>query len=323
MSNRFLLIACGALGVLIGVLALPPLTAEDQQGNGAAPAGAAAAYRLAYKFQTGDVVRYESVQKSKFVSQFKGNAETSTNETHMRKAYRVVKVYEDGTADLETIIEWVRMKVDFGDGSLPTEFDSKDPASKTQAKFADVSRNIGKPQVRMRTSSTGKVLKVKEVAPVGPAPAGAQIQMKDVQGQDSYDFLTIFPAKALKVGEGWEDKSEVQVADNNLKKTVDVKTTYTLKAVDGDLATVGFKTVVLTPIRDNNIAIQLMQREPSGELVFDMRKGAVVTRSVTHDKSVINPAGNNTAMNSKGVQFERLVSETAAISDIETDKTKK
>lgn len=323
MSNRFLLVVCGAVGVMVGIVALSPLTADDQPAKGAQAAGPG--YVLAYKFHKGDVVRYESVQKSKFVSQFKGTAETSTNETHTRKAYRVVKVNEDGSAELETVIEWVKMIVDFGDGSVKTEFDSNDPGAKTQAKFADVYRNIGKPQARTQNSPSGKVLKVREMQLVTPAAAGAQlVKMKDMTGQDAYAFLTIFPDKPVKVGEDWKEKSEAMVTvDGNLKKPIDMERRYTLKSVDGDMATITFKTVILSPVKDNNIAIQLIQRETEGELVFDMKKGAVLSRNVSHGKSIINPAGNNTAMHSKGIALERLLTETAAISDIDTDTKKK
>lgn len=322
MSNRFLLALCGALGVMIGIVALSPLTAEDQPAN----ATSSASYKLAYKFQVGDVVRYETVQKSRFVSQFKGNAETSTSDTQTRKSYRVVKLNEDGSADLELVIEWVKMIVDFGDGSVPTEFDSKDPGAKTQKKFADVLRNIGKPQARMVTATTGKVKKVYEVRPIGPAPDGAPgIKLKDVSG-DEYDFLTVFPEKPVKVGEPWTEKIELKLAvdeNPNKKQTVELQRTYTLKEVDGDMATIAFRTIVKSVVKDKNIAIQLMQRQPSGKLVFDMRNGAVITRTVDIDESVINPAGNNTAMTSKSHLLERLMTETAAISDIDTDSTKK
>lgn len=323
MSQRLLLALCFGVVLLIGVVVLTPLTAED--GNApAAATSAGTAHHLAYKFQPGQVVRYETVQNAKFVSQFSGNVETALNKTELRKAYRVKKVNTDGSAELELVIEWVRMKADFGGGGVPTEFDSKDPAAKTQAKFKDVLRNVGKPQALLLVSPTGKVLKVHEMALVTPAPVGVNnIQLKDMTGKDDFNFLTVFPESAVKVGESWPEKFEIKVVvEDNLKKTLQAQRTYKLDSIEGNLVTISFKTSILTPVKDNNIAIQLIQRETTGKLVFDKAMGAVITRTVDSDKSVINPAGANTAMHSTSHLLERILTETADISDVPTESAK-
>lgn len=323
MSQRLLLALCCGFALLIGIVVLTPLTAEDA----ATPAPAAAAgtaHHLAYRFKPGQTVRYESVQNAKFVSQFSGNVETALNKTELRKAYQVKKVNTDGSAELELVIEWVRMKADFGGGAVPTEFDSKDPAAKTQAKFKDVLRNVGKPQALLLVSPTGKVLKVHEMALVTPAPVGVNnIQLKDMTGKDDFNFLTVFPEHAVKLGESWVEKFNIMVVvEGNLKKTLDAQRTYKLDSVEGQLVTITFKTSILTPIKDNNIAIQLIQRETSGKLVFDTTLGAVISRTVDSDKSVINPAGANTAMHSTSHLLERIVTKTADISDVPTESAK-
>lgn len=325
MSLRSTLALCCGAGLLAGIYALSPLTAEDATPQPAPAAVSGPGYKLGYKFQPGEVVRYETSQNVTFVSQFQGIVETATNKTETRKAYKVTKVNPDGSAELELVIEWVRMKADFGGGGAATEFDSKKPGANGQAKFADVLRNVGKPQARLIVAPSGKVVKVQEMALVTPAPIGVQnIQMKDMTGRDDFNFLTVFPAQPIKVGESWAEKSEITVTvENNLKKGLDVKRSYKLESVEGNVAKISFVTKILTPVRDNNIAIQLIQRETSGKLEFDLAKGVVITRTVESDKSVINPAGSNTAMHSKSHLLERLMTETAAISDIPTESTKK
>lgn len=323
MSQRLLLTLCCGFALLLGIVVLTPLTAQEAAVQ-APEAATGPAHKLAYKFLPNQVVRYETVQNAKFVSQFSGNVETAINKTELRKAYRVKKVNADGSAELELVIEWVRMKADFGGGAVPTEFDSKDPAAKTQAKFKDVLRNVGKPQALLVVSPTGKVVKVHEMALVTPNPVGVNnIQLKDMTGKDDFNFLTVFPDKAVKVGEKWVEKFNIiVVVEDNLKKTLDAQRTYKLESVEGELATVSFETAVLTPVKDNNIAIQLIQRETKGKLVFDMTLGAVITRTVSSDKSVINPAGANTAMHSTSHLLERIMTNTADISDVPTNSAK-
>lgn len=321
MSQRLSnVIRCG-IAVLMGACAVSGISAQDTKPEQGAAGKDGPGYVLAYKFQPGEVVRYETVQNAKFVSQFQGIVETATNKTETKKTYRVIKVNEDGSANLELVIEWVRMKADFGGGAVPTEFDSKDPAAKSQARFKDVLRNVGKPQARLIVAPNGQVLKVQEMELVTPSPIGVNnVQMKNMTGRDDFNFLTVFPTKPIKVGESWSEESKILVSvEDNLKKPLDARRDYTLKSVDGAIATVAFKTVILNPIKDNNIAIQLIQRETYGKLAFDMEKGVVISRTVESDKSVINPAGNNTAMHSTSHTLERLMTETAAISDIPTN----
>ncbi len=324
MPRRLLSLVCYPLGLLMGVLALSTLEAEDAPAAKAPAAKPGATYKLAYKFQKGDLVRYETQQNVKFVSQFKGNEEVATNKTETRKTYRVVDVSADGSAELELVIEWVRMKADFGEGGVPIEFDSKAPGANTQAKFADVMRNVGKPQARLQCAPTGKVIKVKEMQLVTPAAAGSQsVKLTDMTGRDDFNFLTVFPAEPIEVGKSWIEKSEVKVTvEDKLKEAIQLQRKYTLESVEGDIATVAFKTSVLTPVKNPTIAIQLIQRETKGKLQFDMARGATITRNVDSDKSVINPAGNNTAMHSTSYLFERIVTSTAAISDVPSEGTK-
>ncbi|MES2789311.1 MAG: DUF6263 family protein [Planctomycetota bacterium] len=336
MPRRLLSVTCCSFSILIGALTLSPLQAEDSPSATPATSSSAevpppapaenpgATYKLAYKFGPGEVVRYETQHNVKFVSQFSGNQETATNKTETRKIYRVIGVNPDGSADLELVIEWVRMKADFGGGGLPIEFDSKDPGAKSQAKFADILRNVGKPQARLKCAANGKVISVKEMKLVTPAAAGTQsVELKDVSGRDDFNFLTVFPDEPIPVGKTWAEKSEVKVTvEDKLKETIQLQRTYKLDSVEGDIATVSFKTSVLTPVKNPTIAIQLIQRETSGKLQFDMTRGAMITRNVDSDKSVINPAGNNTAMHSSSYLLERIITSTAAISDVPATSAK-
>jgi len=54
-----------------------------------------------------------------------------------------------------------------------------------------------------------------------------------------------------------------------------------------------------------------------------MERGAVLTRTVDTDKTLIKPIGDNTAMRSQSNLFERLITETAAISDTPSNTIKK
>lgn len=325
MSRHLMLLLCGVFATVIGWLHLSTLTADDTPAAKAAPAESGAGFKLAYKYQSGESVRYETTQSVRFVSEFKGIDEVATNRTETRKRYQVSKVHPDGSAELELIMEWVRMKVKTGTDDPGIEFDSKSPDAKEQPKFRNVYKIIGKPQATLLCAPSGKVKKIVMKKSTGEANSTPQVQLKDVAGADDFNFLTVFPESPLKIGETWSEKSEVKVTveDNKLQQSVDLKRTYKLESVEGSLATISFKTAILTPINNPSIKIQLIQRETKGKLVFDMDRGAVVTRTVETDKSLINPIGDNTAMHSTSHLLERMITETAEISDVPDEGVKK
>lgn len=321
MSRHLVLPLCGVFVALISWLQFSPLTAEDSPAangpNAAATPGAPEkTYRLAYKYHTGDSVGYETVHKVWFISEFKGTKETATNCTETKKRYKVKQVHPDGSADLELVIDWVRMKVNFGGDDPGVEFDSKDPDAKSQTKFKDVYRIIGKPQTCVQCSSSGRILKVIQEQVANGAGGKAEIQLKDIAGQEDASFLTIFPESPIKIGDTWSEKFNTKVTvEGNLKQTIELKRTYKLESVTGNQATIAFKTAILTPFTNASVSIQLIQRETSGKLVFDLERGAVLTRMVDTDKTLIKPIGDNTAMRATSHLLERLLTETAEVTD--------
>ena len=279
-------------------------------GEGAAPIG----HRLAYKFVEGDALRFESIQNVRINSQYQEVTESASNKTETRKHLRVVKVNPDGSAELDLVIDWVRMKANFGKDDPGIEFDSASPDAKKQPKFRAVLQSVGKPHSRMLVSPTGKVLKVHELSTTAPTPLGAQpITLKDIANSADFSFLTVMPETPLNVGENWKEKFDVKVkVEDNLQKTVSLQRTYTLDKVENQVAHISFKTAVLSPVTDPTVSVQLIQRETSGKIEFDIPRGQVISRTVDTDKSVIAPFGSNTAMHSTSHLLERKIEATAA-----------
>jgi hypothetical protein len=321
MSRHLAWPLCGVFAAIIGALQLSPLAAEETPAAKSAPG---ATYHLTYKFRAGDSVGYETINKVRFVSEFKGTTETATNKTETKKRYKVAQVHPDGSADLQLIIDWVRMKVDFGPDAPAVEFDSKNPGTRMQPQFRKVLAIVGRPQATLVCAPNGKVLKlVQEKASAEPG-GKTDVQLKDVAAQDDFSFLTIFPQAPIKVGDTWSEKSDLKVTvDEKLTHTIELKRTYKLDAVDGNLAKISFKTAILTPFNNPSIAIQLIQRETYGKMEFDMERGSVLTRTVETNKTLIKPVGDNTAMSAVSHLLERQLTETAELTDVVDEAVRK
>jgi hypothetical protein len=94
----------------------------------------------------------------------------------------------------------------------------------------------------------------------------------------------------------------------NLQRDVELSRRYALEQVEGDLATISMKMSVLTPINDPIVRGQLIQRTPSGEIVFDLKRGLIVSRSQKLDKIEVGVAGNDSSVRAVSEYNERMLS---------------
>lgn len=250
----------------------------------------AAEYTLKYKFRANEFVRYKATHRTVITTQYAKQNDVTRNETSMRKHVRVTSLAEDGSAVLEPVIDQVEMTVQFGDQE-PVQFDSRWSAERIPARFKDVQRTIGKPQARVRVR-----------------PSGEFVNQDEAADDPTRNFLVTFPTKPVKVGETWTDDFVVSVAINKeISRTVKLLRSYRLEKIEGSVAVISAVTSVVDPIRKPEIKAQLIQREPSGEIRFDMDRGLIVSRTLKIDKTVFNCLGPNTSMRAETFKSEELL----------------
>lgn len=302
MMRRLASVAA-TLGALLFVA---DASAGDQPDSAAAPAETTPvreepkAVRLRYKFQPGQVVRYEVTDETKITALADEVTETQHTRTDTRRSYRVSGVNDEGSGDLELAIDWVRMSVSFGNGGRqgdPIEFQSDDP-TKQPEKFRHILGTVGKPRALLRVTPRGSVIQ-------GAAP-GALPPGNDASPESC---LITLPADPRVPGDEWKERFEITVVDDKLPVRIAMQRKYTLQSVKDDLATIEFRTAILTPIHDPKIATQLIQREVAGTIVFDIEQGLLVSREVAVDQTVPGFAGAKTSMRAVSTYRERLLTE--------------
>jgi hypothetical protein len=57
------------------------------------------------------------------------------------------------------------------------------------------------------------------------------------------------------------------------------------------------------------LAAQLIQRETSGKIVFDIDKGLIVSRTSAVDRTVVNPFGSKSSMRASSTYREQWIPE--------------
>jgi hypothetical protein len=306
----------------------PQATADDPAtADDAAPAEATPApekYNLVYKFQPNQVVRYEVSSESEIKTQVKNDSETVRNSSRSKRHYAVKAANENGstggaTGDLELSIDWVHMVASFESpergNSAPVEFQSDDP-QKHPPQFEKVLATVGKPTAIIRFSDKGKPIKVLKGAIPAPPPAAPQLAKgpaaPPVADPTPESYFLPFPDEPVSVGETWKDRFDILLVDNDKRRIkITIQRNYRLVAVKDGRATIELRTAVLTPVQDPAIAGQLIQREITGNLVFDLERGIVLSRETGVDNTVVGPFGPNSSMRAKSKYHEKLLEEEA------------
>lgn len=259
----------------------------------------AATYRLAYKFVPADMLRYRVVHDTEMTVHYNQAKQVDRHHSETVRHLRIASVDSMGAADVEIVIDRVYLKAQRGENGSD-EFDSDDPetrATKFQ-KFKAIYDSIGQPQARLTLSPAGKVLKF---TPLG--------QFKDA-GADAEpvkSILTQLPEKPVAVGDKWSEEYDVEVTvEQSLKQKITLIRKFRLLSVENRIARIELKTGIVTPVNDPQIEAQLIQRDLSGVIEFDLDRGTIVSRKHTVNKTVVNPFGNPSSLKAVSSYEERL-----------------
>ena len=100
------------------------------------------------------------------------------------------------------------------------------------------------------------------------------------------------PERPVPVGHTWSFPQDIDVKLNTggIKK-VKARQAVTLESVKTGVATIRVATQILTPIDDPAIESQLIQRESSGTVRFDIDAGRVLSQQMDVDKHVVGFRG--------------------------------
>ena len=155
-------------------------------------------------------------------------------------------------------------------------------------------------------------LKTTVAASVSMWPASASKASRG-PSDSSQNFLIVLPDKPVKIGDSWTDTIQVKVnITNDIRRTIRLLRTYQLTAVSQGIADISLATSIVDPIRTPSIRAQLIQREPTGKIQFDINRGLIVYRESTIDKTVFEPFGPKSALHAVSRRVERLMEPPAA-----------
>ncbi len=291
-----LLLAAG-----LAVLFQAPATAGDSESTAA---GDGQKYLLRYQFKPGELVRWRVVHLAKIKSTVSGTSETTETESKSIKAWKVTDVDEAGTATYENLIEQVDMRTSFT-GRQEVSYNSQTDKTPPPG-YEDVAKSVGKRLALITINNRGEVV-------------GRKDEIVATTSANEGQVTVTLPEEPVTVGQTWSFPYDMAIPANN-GTVVKVKTQqkFKLESVKNGVATIHLATVILTPVHDPAIEVQLIQRQAEGTIRFDIDAGRVLSQQMDLDKRVVGFAGKN---DTSSLHYLTRFTEDLVTENPQTDET--
>lgn len=234
---------------------------------------------LRYRFEPGQVVRYDVTLNDDYKIQVGSSTDEPYSHQTSVKSYTVKSVLPDGSAVMQLTIESVQLEIQ-QNGETFRYNSSADSTPQEQPVFQAMKNLVGKPHLQITMSPRGEVSAFTPMVPGNQVPDNPQ--------QVAFDVLLRLPEAPLAVGEDWKEDLEIvlPIPDSMLTRTIKLQRRYTLKSLDGDLATIDVQTKILSLLESTDEEMQLLRRTPSGTVVLNLKKGQLISKRLHQDNQV-------------------------------------
>lgn len=269
-------------------------------------------FRLQYRFEAGQVLRYELREVSEIIESNSDARQFARNNSSLNKHYRVLEVADDGsTAKLELVVDRIRLRMKVGDEEAiddetiePLTFDSASNQAPPK-ELQSLKQSIGKPVAVATVSNSGELLAMED----------RRTGTAQDQNEARHNFLTVLPKEPVAVGASWTHGFDVplEIAANR-KQVFRLKYIFRLEQVRDGIATISFGTTVTPRLTDPSLRARFAQQLPTGTIEFDLGRGVVRSRTERVDRAEIGVAGPRTSLVVVSERVERLVDPDAAVS---------
>jgi hypothetical protein len=292
-----------ALGVTLVLLGSTRLQAEETPTSNNAPT-----WQLSFKFSADQLVRYQDNYHSTIQLQKADTKVRILNNRESRKHYRVLSVDQEGQGLVETVIDHIKIHAQQGDEPV-IKIDSSDTPESCPADFRPLLATVGRPIARSRCNTSGKLIKVVSISKTWLKANPGNSNQSLAKSLQKQGFLVPLPDEPIATGDTWEESLDATTADKVGKRhRVTLKKIYTLEKVQDGRATITWRTVRLTPVTDPRLLAQLIQLISTGEVIFDVNRGIVLSKTSNIDQTLVGPFGADTLMTAR-TKHELVLSE--------------
>jgi hypothetical protein len=249
-----------------------------------------------FRWQTGQVLTYRVEQQTQAAEvTSEGKSETKTKLT-LSKRWQVQSVDAAGVATLQHSVVALRMETATPGGETIV-FDSAD-LDRSDARLREqMSKYVGVPIATLRVNALGKVIEVKE-SKFGPAS----------RFEAEPPFLVVLPDAAVKQGQRWERAYQItQEPPQGTGEKYDAAQACTCTKVDAAELWVALTTVLKTQPMSLGDRVPLLQMQPEGTIVFDVKNGRLHWARLKVEKELKGHAGEGSSYSFTSTYTEQFV----------------
>lgn len=252
-------------------------------------------YLLRYQWNVGDQLDWEVTHSNRTLTKIGTTAENVDTYTHSVKSWKVEKVDENGVGTVVNSVPWVDMRERREDGTMRT-FDSRTEMA-PQDGFDTVPESLGRELSRVQISARGEQISREDYR------ATTIVQ----QANQAYVCI-IFPEEAISVGHSWTHKYPIYASNQTgTLQRVEMIQRFTLEGVSNGIARIAYSTKILSPIQDQAIRAQLLDRLYEGTFLFDVERGRAILLTERVDQSVLGFRGDVSSLKVSINFTERLL----------------
>jgi hypothetical protein len=214
----------------------------------------------------------------------------------LTKRWQVLDVDESGVATVQSSLAALRMEVQTASGETLL-YDSAAPDTSTPELREQMAKFVGAPLATLRVDTLGRVIEVKE-SKFGPA---SRFEME-------LPFTIILPGVAVRQNQYWDRAYSItqEPPEGTGEKYAAVQR-YTCQKADGATATIAVTTSLKTPPKALADQAPLLQLQPEGEAVFDIKNGRLQSVSLKVNKELQGHQGAGTSYKVQSMYTEEFV----------------
>jgi hypothetical protein len=259
-------------------------------------AAAASAQAPRWRWQPGQELTYR-VEQSTVASDTvnKSRVETS-NQISLTRRWQVVDVDSSGVATIHLKLLSLKSDITTPGGEV-LHFDSTNPDKCTPVLRDQMMRFVGPTIAVLRVDRLGKVIEAKDLG-FGPPS----------RYDNELPFHGWLPEAMPEVGTSWQRNYQVTLAPpQGTGEKFAALQQYVCKNMNGDLMTVGVSTELKSQPPALADRVPLLQLQPEGEFVFDLKAGRLKSATMKIDKLLQGHQGEASSHRFQSTYKEELV----------------
>ncbi|MCS6977794.1 MAG: hypothetical protein NZM31_12420 [Gemmatales bacterium] len=219
-----------------------------------------------FQFRRGQVLQYRVEQTSSATDSLGDLRTTVSTRVEQVKDWHVVQVEPDGTAVVQLSVSRLKVQHRLPSGEV-WEYDSAAPEASAAALREKLAPFVGKPLAVFRIDPWGRVVESRTLSPV----------FAD-RFVNELPFTICLASRDLQPGQTWSRSFRRPVTSpTGSKSEAELEQQFQVRSIHNGQVVIAFATQIQNQPGELLARLPLLQCQPTGEAIFDMQLGQVVS----------------------------------------------